>query len=651
MHLSIKLKNMKNLILLIIIILLAVSCKPFNDKSNRWYVASPDGNMQVEITLDSSKAAVYSVFLNGDLAVKQSRLGIALSDETYSFLKDLDFAEAAEKEVHDEYIAVSGKRKHCTYQAIEKTITFRNTSGNLMEIIFQVSDHGVAFRYKLNNQIAAAVDSEISEFNLPERSFAWIQQFKGMWNDYEMVYTKRLLDTMNLPAYYIPGLFQTPEEQWIFISDASVNGDYAACQLSHNGSGKLAIRFPDQTYSWEEGGHHPWFKIVYDESVEILAPAKLLTPWRVMILSDNLGDIVESNLIEHLNRPSKIADQSWIEPGVAVFPWWGNSTANDEPDILKDYIDLAAEMNWRYLEFDIGLIDNAGGYSAEYWRNTDYIAEVVDYAASKGIKVYGWDERKYLNTREKRDDIFSKYREWGISGIKMDFVNSDKQEAMKWYEEATSHAAEYNLLVSFHGSITPRGLRRTFPNIMTYEGVRGAEHYKWVEDDPTPEHNCTLPFTRNISGPMDYTPTSFSTPRRTSTYAHELALPFLFESGWICMADKPEEFRKCPAKDLLQNLHADWNDIRFIDGYPGEYCCLARRKGDDWFIAAINSDTDRRIEIHFNFLTGENYKAKLYTDDGEDSLTIKNLDISDNSFEKFDLVKNGGFVIHLVPGG
>jgi len=252
---------------------------------------------------------------------------------------------------------------------------------------------------------------------------------------------------------------------------------------------------------------------------------------------------------------------------------------------------------------------------------------------------------------KKRDEIFSKYKEWGLAGIKMDFVNSDKQEAMKWYEEATSHAAEYKLLVSFHGAITPRGLRRTLPNIMTYEGVRGAEYYKWPDNDPTPEHNCTLPFTRNVSGPMDYTPTSFSTPRRTSTYAHEMALPFVFESGWICMADKPEEFRESPAKELFQNLHAAWDEIHFIDGYPGEYCCLARKKGDDWFIAAINSDTGRPIEIDFSFLEGESYQAKLYTDDGEDSVKIMDLNISDSSLEKFDLAKNGGFIIHLIPGG
>jgi alpha-glucosidase len=640
---------MKNMTCLIFYLVCLLSCRPSGNGAGQWQTASPDGNLRVEVMLDGTQAPLYSVWFKGQRVVEPSRLGLALSDGRNAFLRGLRFEDSSAREVMDEYTALSGKRKHCSYRANESTLTFSNDSARLIDIIFQVSNHGVAFRYQLHNESRATVETEISEFHLPGASMAWIQRFKDGWNDYEMVYTKRLLDTMQLPAYYIPGLFETPRKIWIFISDAAVSGDYAACQLSHGGSGRLAIRIPDQTYDWEAGAQHPWFKIVYEEPAEVRVPAGLLTPWRVLMVSDQLGDIVESNLIENLNEPSRIGDQSWIRPGVAVFPWWGNSLANDDTVVLKDYIDLAAEMNWEYMEFDIGLIGNEGGYAAGYWRNVDYIPAVVDYAASKGIRVYGWDERRHLDSREERDELFSIYRDWGLAGIKMDFVNSDKQEAMKWYEEATSHAAEYHLLVSFHGAITPRGLRRTWPNIMTYEGVRGAEYYKWPDNDPTPEHNCTLPFTRNVSGPMDYTPTSFSTPRRTSTYAHEMALPFIFESGWVCMADKPGEFRRSPAKDLLQNLQAAWDDIRFIEGYPGEYCCLARRKGDEWFVAAINSSAERQIEIPYSFLGGDKYQAKLYTDDGKDGLRIEHLNISSAGSGRYHLVKNGGFVIHLVP--
>ena len=630
-----------------IILISLFSC----DSQEKWTLKSPDGSLKVTLSLDTINAIQYAVYLDREMVVQPSKLGISLAGKKYSFLQDLKFAGQSDQVIHDEFIAVAGKRKHNAYHANEKTITFNNSSGNRLDVIFRVSNHEVSFRYQLYNQKADLVESEVSEFVLPANSLAWIQQFKGVWNDHEMYYTKRLLDTMELPAYYIPGLFQTPGNHWLFISDADVTGDYAACQLEHKGNGRLAVRFPDQRYDIPKGLEGSWYSLVHDESADIQVPPIMKTPWRAMIISDDLGDIVESNILEHLSTPSEIDDQGWIEPGVAVFPWWGNSTANDDPEILRDYVDLAAEMNWEYIEFDIGLIGNNGGYAANFWRDIKYIPGVIEYATSKGIKVYGWDERRFLDTPEERDDIFSTYSDWGVAGIKMDYINSDKQEAMKWYEEATAHAAEYKLLVSFHGAITPRGLRRTFPNIMTYEGVRGAEYYKfaWDNDIPTPEHNCTLPFTRNVSGPMDYTPTSFSTPRRTSTYAHELALSFVYESGWICMADKPEEFRSCPARELLQNLHAAWDDIRFIDGYPGEYCCLARRKGDQWFVAGINSGTVRQLEIDMQFAGENDFTGMIYNDDGKDGLAINSITVSGTDPLIINLVQNGGFVIHLVP--
>lgn len=629
------------------ILLVFVSC------NNRQVleVYSPNKNLKVEIIQDSMQCIAYSITFNNKEVIKNSFLGISLVTAKQAFVDNLTFVGESEQVINDTYQAVSGKRKQCSYQANEKIFSFINEHDKQVDIIFQVSNNGVAFRYQLYNDLESKIQDEISEFTLPEQSLSWIQSFKPPFNDYEMFYTKRLLDTMNLDEYYIPGLFKTPLNQWVFISDAAVDGNYAACQLVHKGGGKLAIKIPDQNFEWEEWMEDFWQKNVYAETPDIDVPLNLLTPWRAMIISEDLGDIVESNLIENLSPSSQIADQSWIEPGVAVFPWWGEDTANDEPEILKDYIDLCAEMNWNYLEFDIGLLGNNGGYAAEFWRDIDYISEIIDYATSNGVEVYGWDERRNLNTPEKRDDIFSIYKKMGVIGIKMDFINSDKQEAMRWYEEATAQAAEYELMVSFHGSITPRGLRRTFPNIMTYEGVRGAEYYKFASDSaiPNAKHNCTLPFTRNISGPIDYTPTCFSDKRRNTTYAHELALPFIFESGWVCMADKPSEFRNSPAKDLLKKIHASWDEIHFIDGLPGEYFCIARRKGSDWYVAAINAGDAKDIDISLSFLKEGEYKTKIYTDGTNDKLDIKNTVINTSDDMKLHIASNGGFVF-IVEG-
>lgn len=644
------LKEFNRLIMKPIIILLLVfaafSCMQKN-AIDETVVFSPDSSLRVNVNLDSSGMPFYSVYLDENIVIEPSHLGIDLTDTLQQFSSNLQIVSVSNTVVNDSFTTTTGKRLIHKYKANQKTIQLENDQGNKMDLIFQVSNKGVAFRYKLYNP-NCFVSNETSEFNLPEKSLAWIQEFNNYSNDYENFYVKRLIETMNKPAYYIPALVQTPDSTWIYISDAQIDSQYVAAQLIHNGNGRLAVHLPDQTIENPNKGE--WEVYVSKEPVEITAYPNMQTPWRCMIIGNKLADILESDLITCLNKPSKIKNTGWIEPGIATFPWWGNSLANDDPEIMKMYIDFAAEMNWDYVEFDIGLIGNKGGLAADFWRDIDYIPEVIEYAISKGIKVIGWDERRNLDTPEKRDDIFGTYKKWGVSGIKLDFINSDKQPAMKWYEEVTAHAAEYELMVSFHGSITPRGLHRTYPNIMTYEGVRGAEYYKfnYKPNWPTPVHNTTLPFTRNIGGPMDYTPVSFSFKNRKTTYAHEMALPFVYESGWVCMADKPEEFRKSPAKELFKKLPAAWDEIHFIDGYPGEFCCLARRKGNEWFVGCINATEERFVTVDFNFLKQGEYIGKIYADDGHDGLEIKNIQVNSECSLDLKLPENGGFVVQVL---
>lgn len=638
---------MKKMLVFVTVITLLVinSCRQHN--KNEWTLLSPDGKIKIKVILDTVNTPVYSVYLNNNQIVKPSKLGISLINEKYSFTEGLSFVSEKDSVIDETYTIPTGKKQIFINHGKEKQIAFKNTQGEVIKISFRAYNDGIAFKYQLSNNEQDTVKEEISYFNISPESLSWTQEYTA---DCENFYPKRLVDTMKMRAYMFPALFETPDHNWLLISDASVSGNYAACQITHEGTGKLKIHLPDQKPVKDKPIKDTWEEIVSKENEKIIVPEKASTPWRMLIIGNNLGTIVESTLIENLNPPCEINDTGWIKPGIAVFPWWGDYEANDKPDVIKKYVDMAAEMNWSYLEFDIGLLGNKGVYAANYWRDVAYIPAIIQYAGSKGIGVYGWDERRFLDTPEKRDDIFGQYSKWGVKGIKIDFVNSDKQESMKFREDATRQAAKYKLLVSFHGDISPRGARRTFPNIMTQEGVKGAEYYLSFSPDgktPNPEYNCTLPFTRNIVGPMDYTPVSFSTPRRTSTYAHELALPFIYESGWVCMADKPSEFLNSPAKGLLQKLQAKWDNIHFIDGYPGEYCCLARQKNNDWFIAAINAKKDRILKINFNFLKDGEYGAKLYTDDINDKLHIEEFIVSSTDTKNFNLKSNGGFVVHL----
>ncbi len=192
-------------------------------------------------------------------------------------------------------------------------------------------------------------------------------------HDYERFYTEHLVETMLKTAYKAPGLFKTPNNQCVLASDAAVFGNYPAMQLAHHGNGKMMFQIPQQLHYASPGYKNTWEEVVMKEDNLVEAQVGLITPWRALIVGDELADIVESNLIENLNPPSNLENTEWIEPGVAVFSWWGNSLANDDPAILKDYIDMAAEMNWEWLEFDIGLLGNQGGYAVNLWRDTDYI--------------------------------------------------------------------------------------------------------------------------------------------------------------------------------------------------------------------------------------------------------------------------------------
>ncbi len=638
--------NIKTCCLIILILLLFPQCVTPGEET--WRVVSPGGQVGVRVFLDPEPGTLrYCVFLEGKKAIDTSSLGIALRGEGHDYTGGLRFTGSRDSAISETYTLPVGKVSTYRNRANELTLAFENASGHPLELVIRSYDDGMAYRYRLHNERRDTVREEINEFALDPASLGWVHKYTP---ESEHYYFKRKLDTMARPGYILPALFETPAGQWVFLSDAAVFGDYAACRLEHKGNGVLAMVLPRQRFN-REPQPGTWQEVVAGETGRVVVGAGLTTPWRAAILGEQLKTLVHSTLPENLNPPTVTGETDWIEPGVAVFPWWGESEANDDPETLKDYIDMAAEMEWEYLEFDIGLLRNKGGYAADFWREVDYIPDIVNYASSKGIRVYGWDERRNLDTPEKRAGIFGTYRDWGIAGIKMDFINSDLQEAMQWYRDATRDAARYRLLVSYHGAITPRGARRTLPNIMTYEAVRGAEYFKWSRPEGIPVHNCTLPFTRNISGPMDYTPCTFSFGARETTYAHELALPFVFESGWTCMADKPEAYRNSPAREILQKLHAAWDGIRFIDGYPGEFCCLARRKGADWYVAAINGPRERTVDIPLDFIGEGEHRVKIYTDgEGENAfLQVMQRDIRKGEKLTLKLKKNGGFVF-MVPG-
>lgn len=607
-----------NFLLYLTILAIGTSC------TDRLTISSPDGNNSMTVIISNEGELFYSVNCRDFMIIKPSRLGFTATDPSLHFEKKLQLVKSEDFSIDETYHLPDGKCSEYINKANEKQFTFRNEGGKKFRLICRAYNDGIAFRYCLSDSGQITIDNEDTKILIPDSTLTWVMNYIP---SYETVYSKRLLDTVGAEPLGYPVLLHVKKKRWALITEASVY-DQPGTYFSKTGKdNELQILFPQKDF---------------------IVNNKWESPWRTIIMG-NLEDIVESILVENLNPSSAIENMAWIEPGVTAFPWWWNHLANSYIDTLKAYVDLASEMNWKWIEFDVSLVGSPFLRTSE-WEHTSWLSDFTSYAASKGINVYGWDEMNILKSTADRDYLFSRYRDLNIKGIKIDFLNSDKAEVMRFREKALQDAARYHLMVSFHGETIPRGQRRKYPNNMTNEAVLGAEYYtfSWA-DLPDPVHNCTLPFTRNVVGPMDYTPVTFTirneNPRKTS-YAHELALSIIFESGWLVMADKPAAYLESPARLFLSRLHAAWDEIKFIDGYPGEFTCLARRKGDDWYLAGINAGTSRELEIPLNFLKKGQYQIDLYEDKPGEELTdliTRHKKTNSNDQLLVKMAANGGF--------
>lgn len=612
---------MKNLIRFCII---ALTIGQFScNNGNKFNVHSPDGHLSVRLSLNENGCLFYSIYDHQEELIPFASMGVNSTDKAYTFTENLVLTGVLSNSIDETYQLPTGKVSTYRNQCNEKIFSFTNKEGNKLNVECRAYNDGVAFRYVIEKEGTIEIISENTRFNIPGSAVTWMMDFR---TDYENYYPKRELSSISNEVLSYPSLINM-KNRWILLTEANVY-HHPATHLHLSKETGLEVAFPTGSF-------------VVNNRYE--------SPWRTFIISDRLKTLVESTLVENLNPPSVIDDTSWIEPGIAVFPWWGNYLANSYIDTLKMYVDLAAEMSWKWIEFDVSLVGSPFRTS-KLWETTPWLNDFTAYASSKGINVYGWDEIEVLKTKQGRDHVYGKYRDLGIKGIKIDYINSDRLDAMRFREEAMKDAIDYGLLVSFHGETAPHGQRRKYPNLMTLEGVKGAEYYTFKGDQsPTPEHNCTLPFTRNIVGPMDYTPVTFTireeNPRKT-TYAHELALPVIFESGWVAMADKPEAYLKSPAKDLLKRIKATWDETVFIDGYPGEFVCMARRHGMEWHLAAINAGKERTIKVKLDFLKAGTYTFKVYEDNKEspiNNVQIREITASAGDTLQFDIIPNGGF--------
>ncbi len=641
----------------ILVLMLFMFCVQACRAEKECVMNSPDGKISMHFWLCSDKNAHYRVEFSGTAILGESKLGIIREDADFS--KDLTLDSVSDVEaVKADYEMLQGKKRHCFYAANKRTFHLKNAAGKKMDIIFQVSDDGVAFRYYFpeKSQDIKIIKEETSSFNFIQGTKAWIQpiaEAKSGWcqtqPSYEEHY-KQGIETDKLPfnnaGWVFPALFNY-NKYWMLISETAPDRNYCGCRLKKDAHGnEFLIGFPQPAEVFPGGPVNPESKLPW------------YTPWRIIAVGDSLKVVAESTLGTDLAEASKLKDVSFVKLGRASWSWITLKDNSVVYDVQKRFIDFAADMGWEYCLIDANW-DTQIGY--------DKIKALTEYAKSKKVGLILWynsagnwntvtyTPKDKLLTHKERVKEFSRLKEMGIKGIKVDFFGGDGQSVMAYYQDIFEDAAAFGLAVNCHGATLPRGWQRTYPNLLTFEAVKGFEYvtFDQANADREPNHCCILPFTRNVFDPMDFTPVCFTEVpniKRITTNGFELALSVIFTSGIQHFAQTPEGMGEVPdyVKDFLKEIPSYWDDIRFIDGYPGKFVVLARKFKNNWYVAGINGeDIEKNINLNLSFL--KNNKTGVLITDGEDNrlFSMQNIKVGPTKPLGIKLKGNGGFVIKI----
>lgn len=581
-------------------------------------VSSPDNKIKVELILQND-SLFYQVFLLNNLIVNPSNLGLKVTFG--NFLDGYTFLGSTKTQTNETYTLPSGKKKIYVNNYSELTGNFQCHNQNI-SVVFRVFNDGFAFRYAIPRETGTVeVFLENSVININNFEYSWAQDYH---NDYSWYYNKRdWATTSTQREFCAPVLVQSSFTNFLITESANV-GTYATSKIvanTQNGSLK------------------------YQQVGSISTTYPLQSPWRSVIIG-TLPTIVESTMIENLNDSTELTDLSWIIPGRSAWDWGGEDANNSVGfDVAKRYIDLAHEMGWEYFTLDEGWDSSAANYT---------LTDIVNYATSKSVNIILWSHHnRFSDNYEQISNILSGWKSIGIKGVKVDFWQDDQQTMMKKYETFLKVAADQKLMVNLHGCTKPSGLRRKWPNLLTSEAVLGGEMYLFNSTMTPSNHNINLTMTRNVIGPMDYTPGDFGTKtgivRQYTTWSHQLALLTAFESGIQCYIDCPQNYKYHIAESLIKRIPVTWDSTICIEAKPDSFTTIVRKKGNDWFVASLCNNS-RKLNLNLNFLDDNKiYNAYIYKD-GVCSSEIK-FDyipgLTNQSNLSIPMLSNGGLTVQI----
>ena len=626
-------------------------------RAERNLVASPDGRIVASIS--TAGELTYSVAVDGTNTLLDSALGLRFRDGP-DFGHDVTLVGSASDSVDRTWQNLYGKRRDVRDQFNECRFHFRERSspGGKFDLVVRSYNDGVAFRYELPRQKGLhhfILEEERTQFAFATNCvcFAGHHPNGGFHGPHEWNYDRQTLaDLKPGHVYGDPLLAQTPAA-WIAITESDLR-DWSALWLARSTNpaatgvtllARLAPRLDGKGL------------------VDAEAPHK--SPWRVILIGAEPGRLVESDLVLNLATPCLLRDTSWIKPGKMAWDHWWSGETKMETATLEDYIQLASDMGWPYQMIDWKWYGTPDTNTADITRVTPDVnmPEVLRFAHDRGVREWAWLHWADVDRNDAYKRAFKLYEKWGLAGVKIDFMDRDDQDMVNWYEKITRAAAKHHLMVDFHGAFKPAGFNRTFPSQITREGVLGSEWNKWSRQD-TPEHKLTLPFTRFLSGPADYTPGGFLNRQPAAfqivatnaevqgTRAAELALLVVFDSPIACLCDSPAHYRDQPGADFLKIVPTVWDETRVLDCMPAEHIATVRRNGGDWFLGAMTAGEARDIPIKLSFLGDGPWKMRLWKDAPDSAVNAEHLDTEDRSVASSEtltlhLAPNGGAVAHF----
>jgi alpha-glucosidase len=640
---------MKTLLLITQLCLITLFCRA---QQSTYLINSPDN--KIVVSCDPVNLT-YTVNYNKATVLANSKLGLIREDGDFS--KNMKLVKVRPTvSVQDHYTMLTAKKKDISYTANRSVFETTNSAGKKMNIIFQVSNDGVAFQYEFPDRSTdiKKITAEATSFHFNAGTKAWMQPkteaqtgFEHTNPSYEAHY---MIDipvgtaSSSSNGWVYPALFKS-KDAWLLITESSLGRTYAGTALQQYApNNEYKINFPQAPEKIQNGALNPESTLPWT------------TPWRIIAVG-SLQTIMESTLGTDLAFPAKKMDANFIVPGKSSWSWVLEKDKATIYPVQKKYVDYAAEMNWKYCLIDANW-DETIGY--------DSVKILADYAKDKKVGILLWynsagdwntvnfTPRNKLLTHESRIKEFSRIRDMGIKGVKIDFFGGDGQSMINYYQDILDDAATYHLLVNFHGATLPRGLQRTYPNFMTAEAIFGYEMITFSQDaaNKAPEHSIMSAMVRNVFDPMDFTPMAlYEIPgiKRVSTAAFELATSVAFLSGIQHFAETPDGMKHVPAeaKAFLKELPDSWDDVKFIDGFPGQYYVVARKSGNKWYIAGLNGQkSEKSLRMNLSFLKNKTGAFITSGDDGtaKVSLASRKIRPAADGVVEIQLKANDGFV-------